>query len=75
MNNALHSSYVVDLLTAVGLIVAGVLMFIYRKEIGAVTGSFNGTGRFIDKPTPGWMLIPFALVLIAGGISGIVHLW
>ena len=75
MNNTLHSSYAVDLLTSVGLIVAGILMFIYRKEIGDITGQFNGTERFIDKPTPGWMLIPFALALIVGGISGIIQIW
>lgn len=67
MNNILHSRSA-DILCAVLLIVIGVLLIIYRNEIGALTGYYAGRGGYVDKPTPGWMLIPFALVLIVGGI-------
>jgi len=72
MNNALHSP-LVDIIFAVVLIVIGVLMLIYRDEIGALTGYYMGHGGHVDKPTPGWMLIPFALALIAGGVFGILQ--
>ena len=67
MNNAHHSPFL-DILCAVVLIGIGVLMFIYRNRIGAFTGYYVGRGGHVDKPTPGWMLIPFALVLIAAGV-------
>ena len=61
-------SPLLDILCAVGLIVVGVLMLIYRNELGELTGFYTGTGGYVDKPTPGWMLIPFALVLIVAGV-------
>ena len=67
MNSVSHSP-LLDIICAVGLITIGVLMLIYRKELGDLTGFYTGTGGYVDKPTPGWMLIPFALVLIAGGV-------
>ncbi|OGW37037.1 MAG: hypothetical protein A2010_07595 [Nitrospirae bacterium GWD2_57_9] len=67
MNNVLHSHFA-DILCAAVLIVIGVLMLIYRDEIGALTGYYAGRGGLVDKPTPGWMLIPFALALIVGGV-------
>jgi len=72
MTNALHSP-LTDILFAVVLIVIGVLMFIYRKEIGELTGYYAGRGGFVDKPTPGWMLIPFALALIVAGVAVMVR--
>jgi hypothetical protein len=74
MNNAFHSP-IVDTLFAIGLIAAGVLMLIYRDKIGEITGYWTGTGGYVDKPTPGWMLIPFALALIVAGIMTLVHSW
>ena len=67
MNDVLHSP-LADILFAVVLIVIGVLMLIYRAEVGAFTGYYTGRGGYVDKPTPGWLLIPFALVLIVGGV-------
>ena len=64
----LFHSPVLDILCAAVLIVVGVLMFIYRNEIGALTGYYTGRGGHVDKPTPGWMLIPFALALIVAGV-------
>jgi len=49
-------------------IVCGILMFLYREQIGSFTGYYTGRGGFVDKPTPGCLLIPFALALIVGGI-------
>jgi hypothetical protein len=43
-------------------------MFIYRDRIGAFTGYYVGRGGHVDNPTPGWMLILFALALIALGV-------
>lgn len=49
------------------LIVVGVLLFIFRDAIGSMTGYF-AKGHMIDKPTPGCLLIPFALLLVIGGV-------
>jgi len=49
------------------LLIAGVLLFIYRDAIGSFTGYYVGRGKIVDKPTPGFLLIPFAAVLIIGG--------
>jgi len=71
--NHLPPTPIFDMLFAIGMIVVGVLMFIYRNKIGEVTGWWTGTGGFVDKPTPGWMLIPFALALIVGGVAVFVQ--
>lgn len=71
--NHLPSNPVVDVIFAVALIIIGVLMFVYRNEIGALTGYYTGRGGRVDKPTPGWMLIPFALALIAIGVVVMVR--
>lgn len=67
VNTVLHSPFA-DILCAIAMIVIGVLLFIYRNEIGDFTGYYAGRGGFVDKPTHGWMLIPFALALIIGGV-------
>ncbi len=72
MNSFLHSP-LADILVAVVLIVIGVLMFIYSNQIGDFTGYYAGRGGYVDKPTPGWMLIPFALALIVGGVVMILR--
>jgi hypothetical protein len=66
MRNAIQSPCL-DITFAIVLIAAGVLLFINRRGIGAFTGYYVGRGGRVDKPTPGWMLIPFALVLIFAG--------
>lgn len=58
---------VIDILSAAGLIAIGILLFRHRREIGSLTGFYAGRGGRVDKPTPGWMLIPFAVALIALG--------
>ena len=73
--NHLPPNPLFDMLFAIGMIVVGVLMFIYRDTIGEVTGWWTGTGGFVDKPTPGWMLIPFALALIVGGVVVFYRSW
>ena len=55
------------------LVVGGVLMFVYRARPGGATGYYAGRGKYVDKPTPGCVLIPFALALIVGGL-GIIKL-
>ncbi|MBA4372588.1 MAG: hypothetical protein C0402_06960 [Thermodesulfovibrio sp.] len=50
------------------MLVGGVLLFIYRNEIGNFTDYYTGRGGYVDKPTPGCLLIPFALALVAGGV-------
>lgn len=72
MNHVLHSP-IVDIIFSVVLIAVGILMFIYRDEIGSLTGYYTGRGGRVDKPTPGWMLIPFALALIVAGVLVIVR--
>jgi hypothetical protein len=67
MNNANNSPFT-GIISALVLIGLGVLMFIYRDRIGAFTGYYVGRGGHVDNPTPGWMLILFALALIALGV-------
>lgn len=74
MNNAYDSPFA-DILCGAVFIGIGVLMLIYRDEIGAFTGYYVGRGGWVDKPTPGWMLIPFALVLIAIGTMVILGMY
>jgi lipopolysaccharide export LptBFGC system permease protein LptF len=60
-----------DVTVGILIILVGVFIFFYRHSIGSATDYYVGHGRWVDKPTPGWMLIPFALVLIAIGVLGI----
>jgi hypothetical protein len=48
------------------IIAIGILLLVFRDAIGSMTGYF-ARGHYIDKPTPGCLLIPFALALIIGG--------
>jgi len=48
------------------IIAVGILLLIFRNSIGSMTGYF-ARGHYIDKPTPGCLLIPFALAFIFGG--------
>ncbi len=66
MNDLLHSP-VADIICGVVLIIIGALMVVYRNKIGGFTGYYTGRGGYVDKPTPGWMLVPFALALMIGG--------
>ena len=57
---------IVALIMSIVILVVGIVMLVYRNQIGAMTGYFVRFHR-VDTATPGWMLIPFALVTIAGG--------
>jgi hypothetical protein len=48
------------------IIAVGILLLVFRNSIGSMTGYF-ARGMYIDKPTPGCLLIPFALAFIIGG--------
>ena len=50
------------------LLISGVLLFIYRDAIGNFTGYYVGRGKLVDKPTPGFLLIHFAVAFIGGGL-------
>jgi hypothetical protein len=56
-----------DINVGIVIIILGCLLFIYRDTIGDLTGYFVGRGKIVDKPTPGWMLVPFALGIIVVG--------
>lgn len=71
MVNVINSPFA-DLFCAVLILAAGVLMFIYRNEIGDFTDYYTGRYGYVDKPTPGFLLIPFALALATGGVVLIV---
>ena len=58
-----------DMLAGILLTAAGVILFIYRHQIGSFTGYYTGRGGYVDKPTPGCLLIPFAVALLIGGIA------
>jgi len=60
-----------DVTVGILIILVGIFIIFYRHSIGGATDYFVGHGRWVDKPTPGWMLIPFALVLIAIGVLGV----
>ncbi len=64
MTTVPRNSFFIDLL----IIVVGILMLVFRNEIGSFTGYYVGRGKYIDKPTPGCLLIPFALAFIIGGL-------
>ncbi len=63
-----YHNYYASIIIGVVITIIGVLLFVYRDAIGKFTGYYVGRGRFVDKPTPGWLLIPFAVAFIAGGI-------
>jgi hypothetical protein len=48
------------------IIAIGILLLVFRNAIGSMT-NYHARGRYIDKPTPGCLLIPFALGFIIGG--------
>lgn len=50
------------------IIAIGVLLFIYRDPIGEFTGYYVGRGKLVDKPTPGCLLVPFAVAIIVVGL-------
>jgi len=62
-----------DIFIALLMLAGGILLLIYRNEIGNFTGYYTGKGGHVNKPTPGCLLIPFALALIAGGIILIIR--
>ncbi len=57
-----------DLLVGMLLIADGVLFFMYRNRIGSFIGYYTGHGGYVDRPTPGCLLVPFAVALIVGRI-------
>jgi len=57
-----RNSPVIDLL----IIAVGILLLIFRNKIGSMTNYFV-RGKYIDEPTAGCLLIPFALAFIIGG--------
>lgn len=67
MKNALSSPFA-DLFCSLAILACGLLFLVYRNQIGDFTGYYTGKAGWVNKPTPGWLLIPFALVLIAGGL-------
>lgn len=76
MNNAANQSIQwFDFFIPVTIIVIGFIVFIYRNQIGGFTGYYTGKGGYVDKPTPGCMLIPFALALIVLGIKLLVEMF
>ena len=62
-----------DIVVGLVIFIVGVLMFIYRRQIGEFTGYAVGRSKMIDKPTPGFMLIPFAIALIICGSMVIIN--
>ena len=60
-----------DLFFAAFMLIIGILMLIYRNQIGEFTGYYV-RGNLVNTPTPGWMLIPFALMFIIFGIRGVI---
>lgn len=57
-----------NILAGLLIIAIGGLLFIYRHPIGEFTGYYVGRGKLVDKPTPGCLLNPFAVAIIAGGL-------
>lgn len=65
-----------DLFWGVLVFVAGFLLFWYREDIGNLTGVTLGLGGSVSSPTPGRMLVPFALVFMLVGalmVAGSLH--
>jgi hypothetical protein len=72
--NMLYNSCL-DILCSAIFIYIGFLILKHRNKIGAFTDYYVGHGRWVDKSTPGWMLIPFALVFIVIGIFGVYSIF
>ncbi len=68
----MHTSYP-DIFCGLLMLAAGIILFLYRNEIGNFTGYYTGRGGYVDKPTPGCLLIPFALALAVGGVIIVVR--
>lgn len=64
---------ILDIVVGVVILVAGILLFVYRRQIGDFTIHAVNRGRVIDRPTPGFMLIPFAIALIICGSMVIIN--
>jgi len=63
-------SPVEGLVVSVVLLVAGYVMLRYRDEIGGATGYWL-RWHLVDKPTPGCLLVPFAILLMLVGAAGL----
>ena len=57
-----------------GLLIFGIgYAFVrYRNELGDLTGFHIGHGGYLSSKTPGWMLLPFGVLLMAAGAFIIV---
>lgn len=66
MAKSISSPYA-DIFCALLVLASGVLLLIFRNGIGNFTDYYTGRGGYVNKPTPGCLLIPFALALIVGG--------
>jgi hypothetical protein len=62
-----------DIVVGLVILVLGILMFIYRQQIGDFSVHAVNRGRIIDRPTPGFLLIPFAIALIICGSMVIIN--
>ncbi len=61
-----------DITVGTVIIILGGLFFVYRDTLGDLTGYIVGRGKIVDKPTPGWMIIPFALGIVVVGAAFLV---
>lgn len=62
-----------DILVGALIVAGGILLFLYRQRIGDFTGYYGGRGKIVDKPTPGCLLIPFAIAIIAVGSAILIR--
>jgi hypothetical protein len=49
----------------------GYALIRYRDAIGGATGYF-ARGMYVDAPTPGWLLVPFGILVLAAGVLVLV---
>jgi len=69
--NGTEESPLTALVVGVVMLALGIGMFVWRNEVGSWTGYWVRFHR-VDKPTPGCMLIPFAIVLALLGVAMLV---
>lgn len=59
------------LLTGLGVFGMGYALVRYRNELGSMTGYYIGHLGYVSSKTPGWLLLPFGVLLMVAGALAI----
>ena len=59
------------LIIGLAVLAAGYTLIRYREAIGDMTGYYL-RGMYVSNRTPGWLLLPFGVVIMLGGAFMVV---